>query len=129
MILGNPDLLHHRDVGHSFPALVLEHVKKLRKEQRALLDKLFPKAISLRRLIADINFSYKKEIAAMIGSVDFAEERLAGLTAALRELADKIDSKKIITIDEIKSQIKAHPRIPKILEKLVEKCALMHLRK
>lgn len=109
--------------GHTFPALELPIVDRLRAEQHELVQRLFPTPMRLQRLIHDIKINFSKEIASLFGSIDFAEERLAGLIAALQELDGQILNKEFATLDEIKAQIEQDPRIHTVLEKTIYECA------
>lgn len=108
---------------HTFPALDLPIVDRLRAEQHELVQRLFPTPMRLQRLIHDIKKNFSKEIAALFGSIDFAEERLAGLISALQELDGQIVNKELASLEEIKAQIKQDPRIHEVLEDTVFDCA------
>jgi len=105
------------------PAVKLAKVKAMRAEQRAMLSNLFPTPVRLKRLMHDIEHSFSKEFASVIGSVDHAEARLAGLLAALRELAEKIELLEHQSLEEIEEHIKQDTRIHQLFENLVFNCA------
>lgn len=105
------------------PALKLEKVKAMREEQRTMLSQLFPSPVRLKRLIHDIENNFAKEFASVIGSVDHAEARLAGLLAALKELAEKIELLEHQSLAEIEEHIKQDTRIHQLFEDLVFNCA------
>lgn len=107
-----------------FPVLKLEKVKKQREEHRELLQNLFPNPVRLHRLIHDIEKSFAKEFASIIGSVDFAEQRLAGLLQALKELLEKIENGEFSTHDEIREHVSLDQRIHESFEELVFNCAM-----
>jgi hypothetical protein len=108
-----------------FPVLNLKKIKAEREAHKQLLDKLFPKPVHLKRLILDIKHNYAKEIASIIGSIDFAEQRLAGLIFAIEELTTKIE--KIEKVDEkilkeLHEHIQQDKRIHESLEDLIFAC-------
>ncbi len=105
-----------------FPILELERVEKIREEHRALLKKLFPNSVRLRRLILDIEKSFAEEIASVIGSVDFAKERLAGLISAIKELELQVSTANYVELEEVREQIRQDHRIHQSLEELVFDC-------
>lgn len=107
------------DTHVSFPILELEQVKKRREEHQVLLKKLFPHSVRLRKLIIDIEKNFVEDIASIIGSVDFAKERLAGLISALKELELQILSAKYVELEEVREQIQQDNRIHQSLEELV----------
>jgi hypothetical protein len=102
-----------------FPALKLEKVKKKREEHKQLLSSLFPKPVRLSRLMHDVEKSFALEFASIIGSIDFAEERLAGLIIALKELAEKIEHRGELTIEEMREHITFDQRIHQSFEDLI----------
>lgn len=106
-----------------FPVLKLEKVKKQREEHRELLKTLFPKPVRLYRLIHDVEKSFAKEFASIIGSVDFAEQRLVGLLQALRELVEKLEAGEFNHHDEVRDHITLDQRIHQSFEELVFECA------
>lgn len=109
-----------------FPVLKLEKVKKEREEHRKLLKTLFPNPVRLHRLIHDIEKNFAKEFASIIGSVDFAEQRLAGLLAALRELVEYVEVPNEVVIDDIRDRIRFDQRIHESFEDLVIECVQAH---
>ena len=110
-----------------FPVLKLENVKKQREEHHELLQTLFPNPVRLQRLIQDIEKSFAKEFASIIGSIDFAEQRLAGLLSALKELAEKIEVGETVSPEEVRVHIAEDPRIHQSFEELVHECALQSM--
>jgi len=106
-----------------FPVLRLEKVKKQREEHRELLQNLFPNPVRLSRLIHDIEKSFAREFASIIGSIDFAEQRLAGLLQALKELLEKIEKKEFGHHDQLKEHISLDQRIHESFEELIFECA------
>lgn len=104
-----------------FPVLKLEKITEERKRQKELLAQLFPKPVRLHRLIQDIEKNFPEEFASIIGSVDYAEARLAGLLAALRELAAKVDTR-TISHEEIDEHVRQDTRIHELFEELVLDC-------
>ncbi len=106
-----------------FPILELEQVEKRRKEHRALLKKLFPNSVRLRKLIIDIEKNFVEDIAAIMGSVDFAKERLSGLISALKELELQISTANYVELEEVREQIRQDNRIHQSLEDLVYESA------
>ena len=115
--------LDHPRKRHILPALKLEKVKAMRAKHRAMLNSLFPKPVRLKRLMHDIEHSFAKEFASVIGSVDYAEARLAGLLAAIKELSEKIEMLEHRSIEEIKEYIQQDTRIHELFEDLVFECA------
>lgn len=111
-----------------FPVLKLERVKKQRKEHRDLLDTLFPKPVRLYRLMHDVEKSFAKEFASIIGSVDFAEERLAGLLHALKELLEKIESGEFVHSDALREHISLDQRIHQSFEDLIFDCTQFSIK-
>lgn len=106
----------------NFPALALKKVEKMREEHKALLKRLFPKSVRLQRLIIDIEKNFTTEIASIIGSVDFAQERLVGLLSALKELESQINAPSKVALEEVREQIRDDHRIHESLEDLVFDC-------
>ncbi len=111
-----------------FPVLKLEKVKKQREEHKALLQGLFPNPVRLSRLIHDVEKSFAKEFASIIGSVDFAEQRLAGLLQALKELLEKVESAELSDHDKLREHISLDQRIHESFEELVFECAKFSLQ-
>ena len=105
------------------PALKLKKVKAMRAEQRTMLSHLFPTPVRLKRLIHDIENNFAKEFASVIGSVDHAQARLAGLLAALKELSQKVELLEHQSLAEIEEHIKQDTRIHQQFENLVFNCA------
>ena len=105
-----------------FPVLELKNVEQMREEHRLLLKKLFPSAVRLNRLIFAVERNFATEIASIIGSVDFAKERLAGLLAALKELELQVAAPSKIALSELREQIRLDHRIHESLEELVFDC-------
>lgn len=110
-----------------FPVLTLEKVKRQREEHRALLKTLFPSPVRLHRLVQDIEKNFAKEVASIIGSVDFAEQRLAGLLSALKEIIEKIELSHAVSPEVIREHIREDHRIHEIFEDLVFECARFSL--
>jgi hypothetical protein len=102
-----------------FPVLKLDKVKKQRAKHRQLLQSLFPKPVRLTRLIHEVEKSFALEFASIIGSIDFAEERLAGLLIALKELAEKIELRGEITLEDMREHIAFDQRIHQSFEDLI----------
>lgn len=102
-----------------FPILKLQNVKEKQKEHQALLKELFPKPVRLSKLIIDIEKNFAQDIASIIGSVDFAKERLAGLISALKEFESQIATANYVNLEEVKEQIRQDNRIHQSLEELV----------
>lgn len=117
--LGKSTGMGSSDTHVNFPILELEQVEKRRKEHQALLKKLFPNSVRLRKLIIDIEKNFVEDIASVIGSVDFAKERLAGLISALKELELQILTAKYVELEEVREQIQQDNRIHQSLEDLV----------
>lgn len=109
------------------PALKIEKVKAKRAEHREMLSNLFPTPVRLKRLMHDIEHNFAKEFASVIGSVDHAEERLAGLLASLKELAEKIELLEHTTVEEIEEHIRFDTRIHELFEDLILDCARFSL--
>ncbi|GIK84273.1 MAG: hypothetical protein BroJett025_08950 [Patescibacteria group bacterium] len=105
-----------------FPVLELPKVEHMREEHKALLKRLFPGAVRLQRLIKEIEHNVTEEIASIIGSVDFAHERLAGLLAALKELESQVAAPNYVELNEVREQIRQDHRIHESLEDLVFDC-------
>ena len=108
-----------RKIAQNFSVLELTQVKHMGEEHKALLKRLFPKAVRLGRLLLDIEKNYANEIASIIGSADFAKERLAGLISALKELELQISTANYVELGEVKEQIRQDNRIHQSLEDLV----------
>ena len=106
-----------------FPAIALEKVKQQRLEHQTLLKTLFPHPVRLHRLLHDIEKNFATEIASIIGSVDFAPQRLAGLLSAVREIIQTIETQRDISLAELREHIQSDPRIHEIFEDLIFDCA------
>ena len=102
-------------------------VEEMKKKRTELLKELYAEPVRLKRLIKDIQHNYTKEFATLIGSVDFAEERLAALIAALHELAEKVEAPGEKIIEDIQEFIRQDTRIDEVFENFVLSCAKVSL--
>lgn len=109
------------------PGLETPQTDAKRERQKEVIGKLFPEDADLGRLIADIPASYAEQFAEVIGSTDFAEERLAGLLAALNRLVTEIQSEQIRTEEQITEYVREEKHIHEVFEDLVIRCALNSL--
>ena len=102
-------------------------VKELKKKRAELLNELYTEPVRLKRLIKDIQHNYTTEFASIIGSIDFAEDRLSALISALQELAEKTESSKKDILQELEEFIKQDTRIDEVFEDFVFSCAQVSL--
>lgn len=105
------------------PALDVTQTRELRERQKAEIEALFLETTDLRGLIANIKSEHAEKFAAVIGSTDFAQARLAGLYQALESLAERIDAKEITTLDQVTEEVYFDISIHEVFEDLVIRCA------
>lgn len=105
------------------PALDVTQTRERRARQKAEIEALFPGTTDLRGLIANIKSEHAEKFAAVTGSTDFAQERLAGLYQALESLAEQIDAKEITTLEQVTDEVYFDTRIHEVFEDLVIRCA------